>query len=61
MNCGSTPSTFQLRCHLKKVHGVDAESVECVYSSEEQVTEMLPLSEEQQQNPGEFGIVENFR
>ena len=35
--------------------------MECVYSSEEQVTEMLPLSKEQKKNPEEFGVVDNFR
>lgn len=35
--------------------------MECVYSSEEQVTEMLPLSKEQRKNPEEFGVVDNFR
>lgn len=38
-----------------------ADNVECVYSSEEQVTEMLPLSKEQATNPSEFGVVDNFR
>lgn len=40
---------------------MDADAVECVYSSEEQVTEMLPLSKEQEESPGEFGVVDNFR
>lgn len=40
---------------------MDANEVKCVYSSEEQVAEMLPLSETQQQNPAEFGVVDNFR
>lgn len=40
---------------------MDADTVECVYSSEEQVTEMLPLSKEQKKNPKEFGVVDNFR
>ena len=35
--------------------------MECVYSSEEQVTEMLPLSKEKKKNPEEFGVVDNFR
>lgn len=35
--------------------------MECVYSSEEQVAEMLPLSKEQEENPSEFGVVDNFR
>ncbi|CAN0305397.1 unnamed protein product [Ectocarpus sp. 4 AP-2014] len=42
-------------------HSVDPETVECVYSSEEQVTEMLPLSKEQEKNPEDFGVVDNFR
>lgn len=40
---------------------MDPDLVECVYSSEEQVTEMLPLSDEQHEKPEEFGVVENFR
>lgn len=40
---------------------MDADAVECVYSSEEQVTEMLPLSKEQEESPGDFGVVDNFR
>lgn len=55
------PTYSQLRAQLKKAHGVDAGTVECVYSSEEQVTEMLPLSKEQEKNPEEFGVVDNFR
>lgn len=51
----------QLRGQLKKAHGVNAGTVECVYSSEEQVTEMLPLSKEQAKNPEEFGVVDKFR
>ena len=53
---------LQLRARLKKAHPeVEADTVECVYSSEEQVTEMLPLSKEQKKNPEEFGVVDNFR
>ena len=56
------PLCLQLRARLKKAHPeVDADTVECVYSSEEQVTEMLPLSKEQKKNPEEFGVVDNFR
>ena len=55
------PTCSQLRAQLKKAHGVDAGSVECVYSSEEQVAEMLPLSKEQKKNPEEFGVVDNVR
>lgn len=51
----------KLRAQLKRVHGVNAGTVECVYSSEEQVTEMLPLSKEQAKNPEEFGVVDKFR
>lgn len=55
-------ASLQLRARLKKAHPeVDADTVECVYSSEEQVTEMLPLSKEQKKNPEEFGVVDNFR
>lgn len=55
------PTHSQLRGQLKRVHGVNAGTVECVYSSEEQVTEMLPLSKEQAKNPEEFGVVDKFR
>ncbi|CAM9529955.1 unnamed protein product [Discosporangium mesarthrocarpum] len=51
----------RLRWRLKKIHGVDASEVKCIYSSEEAVAEMLPLSKEQEKNPEEFGAVENFR
>lgn len=53
--------TVQLRTQLKKAHGVDPDTVECVFSSEEQVAEMLPLSKEQEKNPEDFGVVDNFR
>eukprot|EP00903_Cladosiphon_okamuranus_P013344 g12437.t1 len=61
-DCCKDRLAMRLRARLKKAHPeVDADTVECVYSSEEQVTEMLPLSKEQKQNPEEFGVVDNFR
>lgn len=62
INTSPPPLLFlQLRAQLKKAHSVDADTVECVYSSEEQVTQMLPLSKEQKSNPAEYGVVDNFR
>ncbi|CAM9575002.1 unnamed protein product, partial [Laminaria digitata] len=60
-DCSKDRLAMRLRAQLKKAHGVDAGTVECVYSSEEQVAEMLPLSKEQEKNPEEFGVVDNFR
>eukprot|EP00904_Undaria_pinnatifida_P007541 jgi/Undpi1/3917/HiC_scaffold_16.g07285.m1 len=60
-DCSKDRLAMRLRAQLKKAHGVDAGTVECVYSSEEQVVEMLPLSKEQKKNPEEFGVVDNFR
>eukprot|EP00752_Nemacystus_decipiens_P012240 g10849.t1 len=61
-DCCKDRLAMRLRARLKKAHPeVDADTVECVYSSEEQVTEMLPLSKEQEKNPEEFGVVDNFR
>ncbi|CAN0324608.1 unnamed protein product, partial [Hapterophycus canaliculatus] len=61
-DCCKDRLAMRLRAQLKKAHPeVDVDKVECVYSSEEQVTEMLPLSKEQEKNPAEFGVVDNFR
>ncbi|CBJ33328.1 conserved unknown protein [Ectocarpus siliculosus] len=60
-DCCKDRLAMRLRAQLKKAHSLDPDTVECVYSSEEQVTEMLPLSKEQEKNPGDFGVVDNFR
>lgn len=49
-----------MRYYLRK-RGVEAENITTVYSTEKPRCALLPLTEEQMQNPDEFGAVDNFR
>jgi len=54
------PLASKLRWRLKK-HNIDPESIPVLFSSELSRVDLLPLTEEQLQNPEEFGLVDNFR
>uniref|UniRef100_K3W7Z7 THIF-type NAD/FAD binding fold domain-containing protein n=1 Tax=Globisporangium ultimum (strain ATCC 200006 / CBS 805.95 / DAOM BR144) TaxID=431595 RepID=K3W7Z7_GLOUD len=54
------PLATKMRYFLKKKK-VSTTSITTVFSSEKSVCKLLPLDEEQAQNPSDFGNVENFR
>lgn len=59
-DCVKDPLATKIRWSLKK-QGVSADDVMTVYSVEKPVVDLLPLSEEQRDSPGEFGAVEHIR
>lgn len=58
--CVKDPLATKIRWKLKH-HDVSAEDVLAVYSIEKPVCNLLPLSDQQAQDPQEFGAVEHLR
>ncbi|CAM9687135.1 unnamed protein product [Chrysoparadoxa australica] len=55
------PLAAKLKWRLKQFKVVDPEDVLCIYSSELPMMGLLPLSEEQEAKPHDFGAVDFFR
>lgn len=59
-DCINDPLASKIKWKLKK-YGVQAEQVMAVFSIEKTVSELLPLDEEQVNNPQDFGVVDYMR
>lgn len=60
-DCVKDPLAAKMKWKLKKEHGVDCDTVSCIFSVEKSVVSLLPLSDEQAADPAAFGCVDNFR
>lgn len=61
VDCSRDPLASKLRWKLKKLDAPGAATSLACYSSEQTKRGLLPLTEEQKQQPREFGVVEQFR
>jgi len=59
-DCINDPLAAKIKWKLKK-HGVSAEDVMSLFSVEKPVCDLLPLSQEQQANPQDYGAVDYLR
>ena len=60
-DCVRDPLASKIKWKLQKFHSISPEDVTAVYSSEKPVVDLLPLTEEQKENPQEFGAVDYLR
>ena len=60
-DCVRDPLASKIKWKLYKFHSIVPEDVIAVYSSEKPVVDLLPLTDEQKENPQEFGAVDYLR
>ena len=60
-DCVKDPLASKMKWKLRKSHGVDSDSVPCIFSVEKAAANLLPLDEDQANKPEDYGAVDNFR
>ncbi len=60
VNCIHDPLASKIKWKLKK-HNISPDDVMCIFSIENPKANLLPLDEEQRQNPQDYGVVDYLR
>ena len=60
-DCVRDPLASKIKWKLQKFYSIQPENVTAVYSSEKPIVDLLPLTEEQKENPQDFGAMDYLR